>query len=202
MDQEIASGFNRCNITTNEGGAIPDEVDAIYQKDRVETTSAVFLGLTLGCAVCHDHKFDPLAQKEFYQMVAFFKNTTQKPMDGNISDTPPTIIVPRMEDRERWLKVQTEEKQVRGQMTTERAAALKNFDAWVHARPKLTTPVEGLKLLAEPSELGKGVEWSGGVVKGSRAMLFGEKAMVEVPAIPVRGDRPFSVAAWVYLPVA
>jgi len=202
MDQEIASGFNRCNITTNEGGAIPDEVDAIYQKDRVETTSAVFLGLTLGCAVCHDHKFDPLAQKEFYQMVAFFKNTTQKPMDGNISDTPPTIIVPRMEDRERWLQVQTAEKQVRGQMATERAAALNNFDAWVHTRPKLTAPVEGLKLLAEPSELGKGVEWSEGLVKGSRAMLFGEKAMVEVPGIPVRGDRPFSVAAWVYLPVA
>jgi hypothetical protein len=194
VDQQIASGFNRCNITTNEGGAIPEEVDAIYQKDRVETTSTVFLGLTLGCAVCHDHKFDPLAQKEFYQMVAFFKNTTQKPMDGNIADTPPTIVVPRLEDRERWLQVQTEEKQTREKLTAERKVALEKFVNW---RPALTAPLPGETLL-EP----KDAEWVEGTVTGSRAMAFREKTKLELPAFPVDADRPFSVAAWVYLPAA
>ncbi len=201
VDQQIASGFNRCNITTNEGGAIPEEVDAIYQKDRVETTSTVFLGLTLGCAVCHDHKFDPLAQKEFYQMVAFFKNTTQKPMDGNISDTPPTIIVPRVEDRERWFQVQTEDKRTREQLAAQRTAALKNFDAWVHAKPSLTQALPNVSPI-EPADLPKGVEWSEGTAQGSRALAFSKESKVELPAVPLQASQPFSMAAWVFLPAA
>ena len=102
MDQLIASGFHRCNATTNEGGVIPEEYEVIYAKDRADTTGTVFLGLTVGCATCHDHKFDPITQRDFYAMTAFFRNTTQYVMDGNISDTPPFIIVPATEDRARY----------------------------------------------------------------------------------------------------
>ncbi|MFN0170747.1 MAG: DUF1549 domain-containing protein, partial [Bryobacteraceae bacterium] len=105
LDQQIASGFHRCNVTTNEAGVIIEEVEAIYAKDRVDTTGTVFLGLTVGCATCHDHKFDPLSARDFYSMAAFFRNTTQNAMDGNIPDTPPVIVVPRDEDRERWPEV-------------------------------------------------------------------------------------------------
>ena len=102
LDQKIATGFNRCNITTNEGGAIEEEYRVLYARDRTETTTQVWLGSTLGCAVCHDHKFDPFTQKDFYSLSAFFNNTTQPVMDGNIQNTPPVIMVPREEDRARF----------------------------------------------------------------------------------------------------
>ncbi len=102
LDQQVASGFNRCNITTNEGGAINEEYLVLYARDRTETASQVFLGLTTGCAVCHDHKFDPISQKEFYELSAFFNNSTQAAMDGNIQDTPPIVFVPARDDRARW----------------------------------------------------------------------------------------------------
>ena len=97
--QQVATGFNRCNTTTNEGGVIDEEYLVLYARDRTETTARVWLGLTAGCAVCHDHKFDPLSQKEFYQMSAFFNNTTQAAMDGNVKDTPPTVFLPAPQDR-------------------------------------------------------------------------------------------------------
>jgi hypothetical protein len=84
LEQRIATGFHRCNVTTNEAGLIEDEYAEIYAKDRADTTAAVWLGLTVGCATCHDHKFDPILQKDFYALGAFFRNTTQNVMDDNI----------------------------------------------------------------------------------------------------------------------
>ena len=99
LDQQVASGFNRCNATTNEGGVIPEEYRVLYTRDRTETVSQVWMGLTAGCAVCHDHKFDPISQREFYELSAFFNNTTQPTMDGNVKDTPPTVFVPSAADQ-------------------------------------------------------------------------------------------------------
>ena len=66
LDARVGSGFNRCNITTNEGGVIVDEYIVLYARDRTETTATVWMGLTAGCAVCHDHKFDPFSTRDFY----------------------------------------------------------------------------------------------------------------------------------------
>ena len=92
-DQLIASGFNRAHITTNEGGAIVEEVYVRNVVDRISTTGTVFMGMTIGCAQCHDHKFDPISQKEFYQLFAFFNNLTDPPMDKNIKNPAPVMKV-------------------------------------------------------------------------------------------------------------
>jgi len=72
LDQNIASGFNRNHRTTGEGGIIPEEYRVEYVADRAQTTATVWMGLTVGCARCHDHKYDPISQKDFYRLFAFF----------------------------------------------------------------------------------------------------------------------------------
>lgn len=104
LDQKVATGFVRCNVTTSEGGSINEEVLVRYAVDRTETMGTVFMGLTLGCAVCHDHKFDPVSQKEFYSLYAFYNAAADAAMDGNQLAPPPSIKVPTPEHTEK-LKV-------------------------------------------------------------------------------------------------
>ena len=130
-DQQIASGFNRCNITSNEGGAIDEEYLVLYARDRTEASSQVWLGLTAGCAVCHDHKYDPLSQKEFYSLSAFFNNTTQKAMDGNAKDTPPVLFVPKPEDDERWIQVQSKSAKAEMDIVERKKNARPDFETWL-----------------------------------------------------------------------
>jgi len=92
-DQLVASGFVRMNPTTGEGGAIDEEYLVKYAIDRVNTTSTIFLGLTVGCAQCHDHKYDPISQTEYYQLFAYFNSTAEAAMDGNALAPAPSIRV-------------------------------------------------------------------------------------------------------------
>lgn len=131
LDQEIASGFNRCNITTSEGGAIDEEYYVLYARDRTEATSAVWLGLTTGCAVCHDHKFDKISQKEFYSLSSFFNNTTQKAMDGNVQNTPPIIVVPTGDDRAEWKAILPRVKEAEKKMEQRRESGHEDFAKWL-----------------------------------------------------------------------
>jgi hypothetical protein len=92
--QKVASGFNRNHMINFEGGAIPEEYLNAYIIDRVNTTGTVFLGLTVACSQCHDHKFDPLTQREFYQLYAFFNNVPENGLDGRKGNATPLIRVP------------------------------------------------------------------------------------------------------------
>ncbi len=90
-EDRIATGYVRANLTSNEGGAIEEEFLARNTFDRVDTTSTIFLGLTVQCAKCHDHKFDPIKQKDYYGLYAFFNSTKDNPLDGNVLLPPPVV---------------------------------------------------------------------------------------------------------------
>ncbi len=99
LDQQIASGYIRIHPTTNEGGAIAEEYQVRYAFDRVETTSTVFLGVTIGCARCHDHRFDPITQEEYFGMYAFFNSTTENPLTKPLEPVPPFVQAPSAEQQ-------------------------------------------------------------------------------------------------------
>ena len=145
IEQRVATGFTRCGISTSEGGSIEEEVLATYAKEHVETNATTFLGLTMGCCACHDHKFDPISQKEFYEFSAFFRNTTQRALgDREAPSVPPYMRVPSAADRPRWEA-----------LPGEQAAAQKALDDYttgVMAKSKERLPVMLQELTSHPVE--------------------------------------------------
>jgi len=222
LDQTVASGFNRCNMTTNEGGVIPEEYVVLYARDRTETTSQVWLGMTTGCAVCHDHKFDPISQREFYELSAFFNNTTQNAMDGNIKDTPPIVTVPRDEDREAWEALPSQLATARQEVEARRANARPEFDSWL-AGPasgslEVSNVTEGLIFHApldasvgqalavsvdgqpRPIAISAAATFEPGVT-AAQAWKSRPDALVEIADVgDFERDQAFTCSAWVKLP--
>jgi hypothetical protein len=93
-DQRIATAFNRLHRQTNEGGSIDEEFRVEYVADRVATFGTAMLGLTLGCARCHDHKFDPISQRDFYSLSAFFDNIDESGLYSHFTRATPTPALP------------------------------------------------------------------------------------------------------------
>jgi hypothetical protein len=110
LEQKIATGYVRANMTTGEGGVIEDEYRAKYTFDRVETTGAIYLGMTLMCARCHSHKYDPIQQREYYNLYAIFNQVADPVMDENKPNPDPYLKVPSPTQAERldWLKTHVE----------------------------------------------------------------------------------------------
>lgn len=101
VDQKVATGYVRANMTTGEGGAIEEEYMAKYAFDRVETTGTVYLGLTMICARCHSHKYDAVTQREYYGLYALFNNLNEAVMDGNAPNPEPVLKVPTADQAKR-----------------------------------------------------------------------------------------------------
>ncbi len=107
-EQKLATGFHRNHITNSESGIVPEEFRVQYVLDRTNTTATAFLGLTLECAQCHDHKFDPISQQEYFELSAFFNQVHELGMIGNDMNWGPTVLLPN--DSTRMVLQDLEEK--------------------------------------------------------------------------------------------
>jgi mono/diheme cytochrome c family protein len=109
LSQLVATGFVRMNPTTAEGGVIPAEFQAKNTFDRVETVGTVLMGMTLQCARCHTHKYDPITHNEYFELAAFFNSTAESPLDGNKFEYKPVIKAPADQAAwEQWLAIEAE----------------------------------------------------------------------------------------------
>ena len=219
LDQLIATGFNRNNITTNEGGSISEEYLVLYTRERTDAASTVFMGLTAGCAVCHDHKFDPISQKEFYSLAAYFNNSTQNAMDGNIKDTPPIVFVPATEDRAAWDKLKGRIQSAEAGVEARRTSGKAKFDKWLKWRPLPTALLNALPeqqltfhapmASAKATAAGKPVELNWPAIDSQVPGPLGEKVPlfkatpqgVTLPGVgDFEADQAFSASAWFRAP--
>jgi len=218
LDQQLASGFNRCNVTTSEGGSIVEEVYVRNVIDRVETTGTVFMGATLGCAVCHNHKFDPYTMRDFYQVFAFFNSLDGNAMDGNRKDHPPVVKVPLPGQQEQIADFERRIAAVQRQLEARKAAVAGEFQKWLAAAEKgsdAAVEVTGGLIAHYRLDEGKGtaiasaVEAPAGAVQGKvdrvagklgGALKFGG-GFVKIGDVGrfERTDR-FSYGAWVKTP--
>lgn len=131
LDQIVATGFVRLNPSTGEGGAIPAEFQMKNNFDRVETLGTVFLGMSLTCARCHTHKYDPVEQAEYYRLLAFFNNTAEPAMDGNSYTYGPVLRVPA--DQAAWTRWQQTKLQAEDLVASIDAAGVDRDNLLQHA---------------------------------------------------------------------
>jgi hypothetical protein len=139
--QKIATGFNRNHMLNGEGGRIPEESRVEYVVDRVDTTSTLFLGLTMGCARCHDHKYDPVSMKDYYRLYAYFNSVAETGAVDRDGSANPVLMLPTpeqetriaalkrtLEDMDRRIAPLDKQAPERAALQKEREAAQKSLD--------------------------------------------------------------------------
>jgi hypothetical protein len=131
LDPLVASGYVRAGVSTNEGGTIPEELRVNIARERTEAYGAAFLGLTVGCAVCHDHKYDPTSQKDFYALSAFFNNLDEKPYNGDKSNWAPVIRLPKPNHQEAYNAAWARRSQLAAELKASRADERSLVDHWL-----------------------------------------------------------------------
>ncbi len=226
-EQMVATGFQRCNMTTNEGGTIEEENLANYANDRVTTTGWVFLGATLNCCACHDHKFDPFTTRDFYSLASFYRNTTQSGFDKNIRESDLFRIVPQTDaDRARWNALPQEMQAASKSRDAEGGQAETSFTNWLasvseagaeNSSEDIQIPDEHFRAPLNDSDTNRTARFQGAVVHltGSASLdlvtngaplglapIFTNHQSLAVSGEvgDFEGNQPFSVGAWVLVP--
>jgi cytochrome c553 len=182
LDQKMATAFHRNHRTSAEGGIVPEEFRVEYVADRAETTATVFLGLTMGCARCHDHKYDPITQRDFYSMFAFFNNLEEKGLVYNWGNDEPMMKAPTREQQAKLAELDAK-------VAAARRAVEKVEPRWQKQMAKWKMPADWL-----PHE---GLAYENKLQ--GEASKFDGKRVVEEKGGTVVYDylTPFTFSAWV-----
>src|SRR5262249_54597524 len=196
--QKIATGFNRNHRANTEDGIIPEEYAVEYVVDRVETTSMVFLGLTLGCARCHNHKYDPIAQKEFYQVFAYFNNVPEMGRAMKYGNSPPIVAAPteaqQAVDNDLTRRIQALEKELRSRESSIDAAQKSWETAVKTSGPAYWAPSGASPLAPQPTAsaaMAKGRVGSAFSLDGTGYFNAPDAAQFDI-------DDRFTLSAWIY----
>ena len=198
LRRKIASGFQRNNMINFEGGAIPQEYLNAYLVDRVNTLGTVFLGMTVACTQCHDHKYDPMTQKDFYQLYAFFNTIPENGLDGSKGNAVPLIKAPRGSDRQRLGALSDQiaalDKQIDGplpavdmaQAKWEPAALAEAKAAWSIPEPSAFISKGGatLKRLSDGSLLASGTNPAKETYEVTLPLSAGRLTAIRLEALP------------------
>ncbi|MFT5126504.1 MAG: hypothetical protein ACI8W8_000098, partial [Rhodothermales bacterium] len=130
VEQKLATGFNRNHATSDEGGAFAEELRVDYVVDRVQTTSNVWLALSMECSQCHDHKYDPISQREYFQFFAYFNNTADPGMQTRKGNQNPVVQVPNNAHKEALAKIASEHKALQAKLNARRQAVETDLMIW------------------------------------------------------------------------
>jgi mono/diheme cytochrome c family protein len=141
IDQIVASGYVRSGVSSNEGGAIPEELRFNIARERAEAFGATFMGLTVGCAVCHDHKYDPTTQKDFYQLTAFFNNIDEEPFNGDKPDWAPVVRLPKPQNMEAYNGILAQRADLQRKLNALREQERVLLQQWVDSKQHPAQPV-------------------------------------------------------------
>ncbi len=146
LDPLIASGYVRLGVSSNEGGTIPEELRVNIARERTEAYGAAFMGLTVGCAVCHDHKYDPTTQKDFYALSAFFSNIEEKPFNKDRPVWEPMARVPKPQNLEAYNRVLAKRSELAERVRAMRLQEQTLVEQWIRSGQNEAEPVSTGKL--------------------------------------------------------
>ncbi|HLV85915.1 MAG TPA: DUF1553 domain-containing protein [Candidatus Sulfotelmatobacter sp.] len=148
LDPLIGSGYVRLGLSSNEGGTIPEELRVNIARERAEAFGATFMGLTVGCAVCHDHKFDPTTQRDFYSLSAFFNNLDEKPFNDDRPVWTPVVRVPSPHNEEAYNRVLEQRSDLETKINDMRCNSRTLVAQWLASgvNPPRPVPASGLVL--------------------------------------------------------
>ncbi|MDA0808843.1 MAG: DUF1553 domain-containing protein [Planctomycetota bacterium] len=202
-EQILATTFNRLHPQKVEGGSVPEEFRIEYVADRTQTFATAFLGLTMECCRCHDHKYDPLSQKEYYQLSAFFDNIAEAGLYSYFTPSVPTPTLV-MADEATKAKIAAAERDVENAETALKALAdsetTRNaFKSWLESKPKIEKLIPGQVAHLTFEDAAKGGNESVDGKLGKAVKLSGDDA-VGLSVGNFRRFDPFSVSLWMNTP--